>query len=105
MTTSETSALERVARVLCAQRISSNGEGSNPSAGDVVDAAWPEHIEDAVAVLKTLREPDPSMVAAGDGRIWEAMIHAALRDPVPAAEAETGEEPAAPGTDPFHEGP
>jgi len=80
MAIAETRALERVARVLCAQRLSSNGEGSNPSAGEAVDNAWPEHIEDAVAVLKTLREPDAAMAAAGDAETWEAMVHAALGD-------------------------
>ena len=106
MAISETAALERIARVLCGQRLSANAEGSNPSAADAVDAAWPEHIGDATAVLKTLREPDAAMAAAGDPGIWDRMIHAALgdsrrhqkenhlRDPVPPA-----------GTDPLHEGP
>lgn len=82
MPISGTRALERVARVLCAQRLSSNAEGSNPSAGDVVDNAWPEHIDDAVAVLKTLREPDAAMAAVGDPATWELMVHAALGDDV-----------------------
>jgi hypothetical protein len=43
-----------------------------------VDAAWPDHVDDAVAVLRTLREPDARMADAGDPAIWERMILAAL---------------------------
>ena len=78
MPVSETSAIERVARVLCAQRLSSNGKGSNPSAAEAVDAAWREHIDDAGVVLKTLREPDQAMAAVGDADMWERMVRATL---------------------------
>jgi hypothetical protein len=71
--------VERVARVLAGQRLSINGKGDNASAADAVDAAWPDHIDDAIAVLKTLREPDARMAAAGDAEIWERMILAALQ--------------------------
>jgi hypothetical protein len=99
----ETSAVERVARVLCAQRLSSNAEGSNPSASNVVDLAWREHVDDAEAVLRTLREPDPEMAAAGDPAVWERMVLAALGDAP--REAPQAYEPPPPGTDPLHEGP
>ena len=78
MTESQSSIVERIARVLAGQRLSSNAEGSNPSASEAVDAAWREHLDDAVAVLKTMREPDAAMTAAGDAAMWESMIRAAL---------------------------
>lgn len=78
MEISHTTAVERVARVLAAQRLSANAKGAEPSAGRSVDAAWQDFVCDAVAVLKTLREPDGAMAAAGDGRAWTAMIAAAL---------------------------
>lgn len=78
MDISVTPAIERIARVLAAQRLSANAGGSDLSASDEVNDAWRGHIDDAVAVLKTLREPDEAMVRAGDARIWEAMILAAL---------------------------
>lgn len=71
-------AAERIARVLAGQRLSINAGGDGASAGEAVDAAWRDHLADAVAVLKTLREPDGAMARAGDSRVWEAMILAAL---------------------------
>ena len=102
MPVSESSAIERVARVLCAQRLSANAEGSNPSAGGAVDVAWREHRDDAIAVLKTLREPDPAMAAAGDPVVWENMVRAALGDP-PVVPRE-GDDLPPPGTDPLRRG-
>lgn len=78
MDISNTPLVERIARVLAGQRLSSNAEGSNPSAGDVVDLAWQEHLDDARAVLRTLREPDEEMAAAGDAAVWERMVRAAI---------------------------
>lgn len=78
MDISHTPLIERIARVLAGQRLSSNAEGSNPSAGDVVDRAWREHMDDARAVLRTLREPDEDMAAAGDVGVWEQMVLAAI---------------------------
>ena len=80
MPVSEGNALERVARVLCGQRLSANANGTYSSACDAVDAAWRDYVDDAIAVLKTLREPDAAMAAVGDAAIWEAMVHAALGD-------------------------
>lgn len=77
---SKTDAIERIARVLAGQRLSSNAEGSEPSAGPDVDDAWPDYQADAIAVLKTLREPDEAMAAAGDAEIWQRMIAAALEE-------------------------
>ena len=80
MPISELSAVERVARVIAAEQLSINAEGFESSAGDEVDAEWHHYIPQAVAVLKTLREPDIVMADAGDQEIWRAMIEAALTD-------------------------
>jgi hypothetical protein len=103
MPISEGNALERVARVLCGQRLSANANGTYPSAGDAVDAAWRDYVDDAIAVLKTLREPDAAMAAVGDASVWEAMVHAALGD-------EPFKKPAlnvspSPNTGSLHQGP
>lgn len=73
-----TGAVERIARVLAAQRLSANAKGDDPHAADEVDATWREFEADAVAVLKTLREPDEAMERAGDIAVWQRMIAAAL---------------------------
>jgi hypothetical protein len=78
MPVSETSASERIARILAGQRLSANAEGYLASAGDVVDDEWRAHLGDARAVLHTLREPDAAMAEAGDVEVWKAMIAAAL---------------------------
>ena len=78
MPVSETTITERIARVLAGQRASANAEGYLSSAGDVVDDSWREHLDDALAVLRTLREPDASMAAAGNVETWRAMVEAAL---------------------------
>ena len=48
--------VERIARVLAGAALSSNAEGSDPSAGAKVDHVWPEHVNQALAVLHTMRE-------------------------------------------------
>jgi hypothetical protein len=78
MDIANTPLIERIARVLAGQRLSSNAEGSNPSAGEAVDLAWREHLDDARAVLRTLREPDQEMAAAGDVAVWERMVRSAI---------------------------
>jgi hypothetical protein len=80
MNVSKGGVVERIARVLAGQRISANGDGSNDHAAVAVDAAWHDHIDDALAVLRTLREPDARMAEAGDPAVWEKMILAALPD-------------------------
>ncbi len=92
MTESQSSIVERIARVLAGQRLSSNADGSNPSAGDAVDAAWREHLDDAVAVLKTMREPDAAMTAAGDAGVWGSMVRAALGERLASAGGGQGAE-------------
>jgi hypothetical protein len=83
MDISTTPVAERIARVLAAQRISANAEGTEESAGAHVDQAWREHLPDALAVLRTLREPDRTMAAAGDPAIWERMVRAAIEESKP----------------------
>ena len=70
--------VDRVARVLAGAALSSNAEGSDPSAGDKVDLAWREHVNQAEAVLHTMREPDEAMAAAGDTEVWRNMVEAAI---------------------------
>lgn len=69
---------ERIARVLAGQRASLNADGSAAHAADIVDRSWPEFRDQALAVLKTLREPDQTMAAAGDPAVWERMVLAAI---------------------------
>jgi hypothetical protein len=71
---------ERIARVLAAAAFSSNAEGSDPSAADKVDLAWREHLNQALAVLHTMREPDERMAEKGDAETWSRMIEAAIEE-------------------------
>jgi hypothetical protein len=75
---SQTLALERVARVLAAWKSSSNADGGFASAGPEVNQDWPDHLESALAVLKSLREPDQAMAAVGDPDLWSRMVDAAI---------------------------
>ena len=86
MDISQQPAIERIARVLAAQRLSANADGDNVSAADLVERAWRDHRDDAKAVLKTLREPDQAMAAAGDVAVWERMILAAVDQGLPGAD-------------------
>lgn len=70
--------VERIARVLAGVAHSSNAEGADPSAAEKVDQVWPQHINQALAVLHTMREPDEAMAAAGDTEAWRRMIAAAI---------------------------
>jgi len=74
--------VERIARVLAGAALSSNAEGSDPSAGEKVDLAWREHVNQALAVLHTLREPDQDMAAAGDLDVWRKMVEVAIGERV-----------------------
>lgn len=78
MPVSSLSLVERIARVLAGRALSSNADGDDPSAGPDVDETWREHVEDAVSILRTMREPDATMAAAGDPDVWEKMVEAAL---------------------------
>ncbi len=83
MDVSTTPIAERIARVLAGQRISVNAGGYAESAGDQVDSAWRDYLPDALAVLRTLREPDQAMAAAGDPAVWERMVLAAIMESKP----------------------
>ena len=74
--------VERIARVLAGAAFSSNAEGSDPSAGEKVDLTWHEHLNQALAVLHTAREPDEAMAAAGDEEVWRNMVEAAISEQV-----------------------
>jgi hypothetical protein len=78
MDISSQSIVERIARVLAGQRISANAEGDEESAARIVDDCWRDYLMDAVAVMRTMREHDEAMAAAGNAAIWERMILAAL---------------------------
>lgn len=78
MPVAHTPLLERIARVLAGLRLSDNGEGVEASASQSVELEWEDRIEDARAVLRTMREPDAAMAEAGDEAVWDAMIAAAL---------------------------
>jgi hypothetical protein len=82
MPVSEQPLVERIARVLAGAALSSNAEGSDPSAGHKIDLAWREHVNQALAVLHTMREPDEAMASAGDAGTWRDMVEAAIAQKV-----------------------
>ena len=78
MPVSNLTLVERIARVLAGRVHSINADGDDPSAGPNVDETWHEYVGDALSILRTLREPDQVMAAAGDVEVWERMVEAAL---------------------------
>ncbi len=78
MPVSTTPAVERIARVIAGRILSINAGGGDSSVADQVDDVWRNHRGDAVSILRTLREPDAAMAAAGDPETWERMVLAAL---------------------------
>jgi hypothetical protein len=70
--------VERIARVLAGAALSSNAEGSDPSAGEKVDLAWREHVNQALAVLHSMREPDEALAAVGEVDMWRNRVDAAI---------------------------
>jgi flagellar biosynthesis regulator FlaF len=80
MPVSDQPLVERIARVLAAASFSSNAEGSDPSASEKVDRTWREHVNQALAVLHTAREPDSQMANAGDATIWTKMVEIAIEE-------------------------
>lgn len=91
MPVSTTSAVERVARVLAGLKHSRNADGTETHASDSVEVEWSRCIDNALAVLRTLREPDKDMATVGDVGTWERMIAAAIGEP-----EEEGHEPLSP---------
>ncbi len=80
MPVSNTSLIERIARVIAGRVVSINAEGGQSSAGPLVDSVWRNYRDDALSIIRTLREPDPAMAQAGDVATWERMIEAALAE-------------------------
>lgn len=78
MPVSNLTLVERIARVLAGRDHSLNAEGDDPSAGPTVDETWHQYTQEALSILRTLREPDQVMAAAGDVEVWERMVEAAL---------------------------
>ena len=78
MPVSNTSLIERIARVIAGRVVSINAGGEDPSAGERIDSIWRDYRSDALSVIRTLREPDEAMARAGDVAVWERMIEAAL---------------------------
>ena len=78
MPVSEQPLVQRIARVLAGAAHSSNAEGSDPSAADKIDLVWREHVDQALAVLHTMREPDEQMAAVGDAETWSRMVEKAI---------------------------
>lgn len=74
--------IERIARVLAGERLSANAGGSEASAGDLINSQWQSHVQEAIAVIKALRDPDEAMVGAGDKQVWQSMIDRALERPI-----------------------
>jgi ketosteroid isomerase-like protein len=78
MPVATTPLVERIARVIAGRVLSANADGDDPSAGEKVDEVWRFYADDAVSILKTMREPDEAAAAAGDAAVWERMIEAAI---------------------------
>lgn len=78
MNVSSTAAVERIARVLAGHRLSANADGVDAHAATHVDETWESHRNEAIEVLKSLREPDAEMERAGDVAVWQRMVDAAL---------------------------
>lgn len=78
MDVASTALAERIARALAGLDHSANGEGVEQSASTSVDETWRSYLEQADAILRTIREPSEAMAQAGDPRVWAAMIEAAL---------------------------
>ena len=78
MPVSNTSIVERIARVIAGRVVSINADGADPSAGPRVDEIWRDYVGDALSVLRTLREPDQVMAEAGNVETWEHMVVAAI---------------------------
>lgn len=73
-----TDLVERIARVLCGAEYSVNADGSETSAGAHVDRDWPNHRNQALAVLHAIRETDRAGAASGDPVIWQKMVEASI---------------------------
>lgn len=69
--------LERIARVLAGAEVSANADGDDAHAARQVDETWPNHRNQAMAILHVMREPDAE-VGESDGLVWRRLIEAAI---------------------------
>lgn len=72
--------IERISRVLAGQYFSRNAAGAagDDDASILVDQNWVDFQEDAVAVLKTLRQPPPALTNENDIALWGLVIQSVL---------------------------
>lgn len=75
-----TALAERIARVLAGLDHSANADGLETSASTSVEETWRAYLEQADAVIRTMREPSAAMARAGDAGVWAAMIEAAITE-------------------------
>lgn len=80
MPVSQTTLVERIARVIAGRVVSINSGGSDAHAGERIDEIWRDYRDDALSIIRTLREPDPAMAASGDVEMWRRMVEAALTE-------------------------
>lgn len=80
MDVANTALAERIARALAGLDHSANAEGVESSASISVDETWRAYLEQADAVLRTIREPSEAMARAGDAGVWAAMIEVAIEE-------------------------
>ena len=69
--------LERIARVLAGAEVSANADGDDAHAARAVDETWPNHRNQAMAILHVMREPD-AKVGEADGIVWRRLIEDAI---------------------------
>ena len=72
--------LERIARVLAGAEVSANADGDDAHAARVVDESWPNHRNQAMAILHVLREPDPRVEDSAAAEAWRKQIDAAIAE-------------------------
>ena len=80
MPVSNMDVVERIARVIAGRVLSVNADGEDCSASDEVDVDLARLSGRRLAILRTLREPDQAMAAAGDVETWRNMVEAALSE-------------------------
>lgn len=80
MDVANTPLAQRIACALAGLDYSANAEGVEASAATAVDETWRAYLEQADAVLRTIREPSEAMARTGDPAIWAAMVEAAIEE-------------------------
>lgn len=78
MPVATTSLVERIARVIAGRVASANADGDDPSAAETVNEVWHMYRDDALSILRTMREPDEAAADVGDPEVWERMIEASI---------------------------